>query len=83
MYNHFKRMTKSGSVNIPVGMRRELGIQEKDPVEVSTEEGKIIIEPYSPRCTFCGGRDGVIKFHGRGICKNCAKQAVNKFEGRD
>lgn len=81
METAYKKMTSHGSISIPVAMRRDLGIEPKDPMVVEEEEGKIIISPYMLRCSFCGAMDDVHKFHGRGICRGCAAIIVEKLGG--
>lgn len=77
----YKKMTSHGSISIPVAMRRELGIEGKDPMVVENEGGKITISAYTPRCVFCGTTEGVQQFHGKGICLECAAKAVDKMGG--
>ena len=54
MSEAYKKMTSHGSISIPVAMRRELGIEGKDPMIVESNGGRITISPYRPRCLFCG-----------------------------
>lgn len=78
---NYKKVSSHGSINIPAAMRRELGIEPKDPMVVSEHQGEIRIRPYTLRCIFCGGTDGVHKFHGKGICAACASGAFEKAGG--
>lgn len=77
----YKKMTSHGSISIPVAMRRELGIEPKDPMVVEQSGGKIIISPYTLRCNFCGTTEGVREFHGKGICGTCAAKIMEKLGG--
>ena len=54
MSTAYKKMTNHGSISIPVAMRRELGIEPKDPMIVEEHQGEIRIKPYTLRCNFCG-----------------------------
>ena len=58
-------MTSHGSISIPVAMRRELGIEPKDPMIVEEHQGEIRIKPYTLRCNFCGTTEDVHEFHGK------------------
>ena len=82
MNAQYKKLTSHGSISIPVAMRRELGIEPKDPMVVEQSSGKIIISPYNLRCNFCGTTEGVHEFHGKGICEACATKAFEKLGGR-
>lgn len=79
MSTAYKKMTSHGSISIPVAMRRELGIEPKDPMVVVEDGGKVIISPYIIRCGFCGAAEDVKKLNGRGICISCAEKAYKAF----
>ena len=81
MNTAYKKVTSHGSISIPVAMRRDLGIEPKDPMGVEEKNGKIIISPYTLRCVFCGAGEGVREFFGRGICGECAGKIMEGTEG--
>lgn len=80
--SNYKKVSSHGSINIPVTMRREMGIQGGDPMEVSLNDGVVMVKPYMPRCIFCGVNDeGVIhKFRGKFICSDCAAESYGKVK---
>lgn len=72
----YKRVAKSGSINIPIDIRRELDIQGGDGIEIQkTQEGKLVLSRYRPRCHFCQSDENVMEASGNYICRKCA-QAV-------
>ncbi len=77
----YKKMTSHGSISIPVAMRRELGIEPKDPMEVEIHQGEIRIRPYMLRCNFCSTTENVHRFQGKGICEACAAEIHKKLGG--
>lgn len=85
MNTAYKKISSHGSINIPVAMRRELGIEPKDPMVLQTSGGGILITPYVLRCSFCGETEKVIKYLGKGICTDCAArlaaEVLEKSEG--
>lgn len=81
MSKEYKKMTSHGSISIPVAMRRNLGIEPKDPMVVVEHQGEIRIRPYTPRCIFCGVTDGVHEFRGKGICGACAAELLEESGG--
>lgn len=83
MKSNFKKISSHGSINIPVAMRREMGIQAGDPMSVSMDDGKVVVKPYTPRCLICEGTDDILKLDGKHICKKCAQRAVELMEGDD
>lgn len=83
MKNNYKKLSSHGSINIPIAMRREMGLQGGDPMEVSLRDGVVTVKPYMPRCIFCGtdDADAVHKLHGKFICQGCAAEAFQKVKG--
>ena len=70
-----KRVSKSGGISIPVGLRRELAIRPGDALDVETDaQGNVILKRHLPRCVFCGCTENVNIFMGKGICRTCAGQ---------
>ena len=68
---YFKKMTSHGSINVPAALRRELGIQNRDPMVVEEENGVIVIRPYNPKCVICGVEHISWKAKGKGLCDEC------------
>lgn len=69
-----KRITKSGGISIPVGLRRELNLQPGDALDVEVDgKGRVILAPHLPRCVFCGSTEEVRTYNGKGICQACAE----------
>lgn len=76
----YKKVSSHGSINIPVALRRELGIEPRDAMEVDAENGKIVIKPYVERCIFCRGEDKVRRLNGKGVCESCLEKLNQKGE---
>lgn len=78
MKSNYKKISSHGSINIPVAMRREIGLQPGDPMEVTLDNGNITVKRYTPRCIFCETTEQVTLFAGKGICKACAELIQEK-----
>jgi AbrB family transcriptional regulator, transcriptional pleiotropic regulator of transition state genes len=65
-----------GRVVLPMELRRTLGINITDPVEIYVEGEYIILKKYSPACMFCDNSSDMIEFKGKKICKNCLNDIV-------
>lgn len=81
MDRNYKKLSSHGSINIPVAMRRDMGLQGGDPMEVSMRDGIVIVTPYTPRCLFCETTEKVHRFKGKGICEECARLVNEKIGG--
>lgn len=83
MHKKYKKLSSHGSISIPADMRREIGIQGGDPMEVALEEGNITVKPYAPRCIFCESTEEVKLLHGKGICSVCVEEILDKLRKED
>ncbi len=72
-----RRMDELGRIVIPKEMRKQLNIEEKDPIEISVEGASIVLTKYENRCVFCGAVKPAIRYNGKLICSKCIK-AINK-----
>ena len=64
-----------GRIVLPMEIRKQLGITERnDALEIYTEGDKIILKKYAPDCVFCGSEKNIIQFKGKNICAKCKKE---------
>ncbi|ERI05022.1 AbrB/MazE/SpoVT family DNA-binding domain-containing protein [Aneurinibacillus aneurinilyticus] len=66
-----RKVDELGRVVIPIELRRNLGIAEKDGLEIFVDDEKIILKRYAPACIFCDSADNITNYRGRNICKSC------------
>ena len=69
-----RRVDELGRIVIPVELRRTLGIEIRDPLEIFTENNTIILRKYEPACVFCGNSKDIISIKGRNICGECISE---------
>jgi len=67
-----RKVDELGRVVIPIELRRTLGIEEKDALEIYVDSDKIILKKYEPACVFCGNAENVEIFKGKNVCRECA-----------
>ena len=60
-----------GRFVIPKEIRKTMNINLCDPLEVFTENDRIILKKYAPACILCGEMENVINFKGKLICTQC------------
>ncbi|HBG43043.1 MAG TPA: AbrB family transcriptional regulator, partial [Firmicutes bacterium] len=72
-----RKIDELGRFVLPMEMRKMMGIEIKDPMEVyfDSETQSIILKQYKPGCVFCGSVDGTKLFKGHYVCKECVKGA--------
>ncbi len=66
-----RKVDELGRVVIPIELRRTLGIEVKDALEIYVDAEKIILKKYEPACLFCGNADDVKHFGNRIVCREC------------
>ena len=66
-----RRVDELGRVVIPIELRRTFGIEEKDGLEIYTDNDRIVLRKHEPACVFCGSADEVTNFKGKNVCKEC------------
>jgi transcriptional pleiotropic regulator of transition state genes len=68
-----RKLDNLGRIVVPIELRKILGIEIRDSIEIYTEGDQIILRKYAPGCVFCGeAKDIVIQRSGKMICRKCA-----------
>jgi transcriptional pleiotropic regulator of transition state genes len=74
-----RKVDELGRVVLPIELRRNLDIHEKDALEIFVDDEKIILKKYEPADIFSGSMDDLIDFKGKKVSKlsiiEMAKQA--------
>ena len=68
-----RKVDELGRIVIPIEMRRTLGVDNRDPIELFIEAGAIILRKYAPGCVFCGNPKDNIEYAGKRICRDCIR----------
>ncbi|MZP29262.1 AbrB/MazE/SpoVT family DNA-binding domain-containing protein [Heliobacterium undosum] len=76
-----RKVDELGRVVIPIELRRTLGIDEKDALEIYVDHEKIILKKYEPACVFCGSAVQVQNFRGKIVCRECAVSMAHNAAG--
>ena len=69
-----RRIDELGRVVLPVDLRRALGLDVRDSVEVFVDEDAIILRKYQPSCVFCDSSKSVTLFRNKPVCAECRRQ---------
>ncbi|GAB6153472.1 AbrB/MazE/SpoVT family DNA-binding domain-containing protein [Desulfosporosinus burensis] len=67
-----RKVDELGRIVLPIELRRTLGIDEKDALEIYVDQERIILKKYEPACVFCGNASNNQMFHGKNVCRDCA-----------
>ena len=72
-----RKVDELGRIVLPIELRRTLGIDIKDSLEIYVEDSKVILQKYEPTCIFCGESNDVITYADKNICKSCLEKLKN------
>lgn len=73
-----RKVDELGRIVIPIELRRTMGIEEKDALEIYVDNEKIILKKYEPACIFCGNAEEVINYKGKNLCRNCLTELIKQ-----
>lgn len=68
-----------GRVVLPAELRRTLGIEKTDSLEIFTDEDSIVLRKHRPGCIFCGNTESITYFNKTPVCFNCAKTIADNI----
>lgn len=65
-----RKVDELGRIVLPIELRRNLDIQEKDALEIFVDNEKIILKKYQPADIFDGSMEDLIDYKGKKISKS-------------
>ena len=71
-----RKVDQLGRIVLPIELRRKLGINIKDSLEIYVDGEKIMLKKYAPACIFCGESSDLTEHKGKMICRNCINEAL-------
>ena len=69
-----RKVDELGRIVIPIELRRNLDIEEKDPLEIYVNEDTIVLKKHESTCIFCGAVKNVTTYKDKNVCSNCIRQ---------
>lgn len=74
-----RKVDELGRIVLPIELRRTMGIEVKDPLEIFVNGQSIILKKYNPSCIFCGSADNVMPYKERMVCSDCMDELAGLF----
>jgi len=75
-----RKVDELGRIVIPIELRRTMGIDIKDPLEIFVDAEKIILRKYEPTCIFSGSAENLINFKGKMVSKDVLDELISSFD---
>lgn len=77
-----RKLDDLGRVVLPVGIRKEMGWQERDALLIKqTSSTQVTIEKAYPTCFVCGATDGLVQIGETNICGACRDRLKDAKDG--
>ncbi|PHV70208.1 AbrB family transcriptional regulator [Sporanaerobium hydrogeniformans] len=64
-----RKVDELGRVVLPIELRRNLDINEKDALEIFVDDDRIILKKYEPADIFNGSMDDLVDYKGKKVAK--------------
>jgi transcriptional pleiotropic regulator of transition state genes len=74
-----RKVDELGRIVLPKELRTILNINERDSIEIFTDNDKIILQKYQPACVFCNNANDIIYFNGKRVCAECIEKLKNQL----
>lgn len=65
-----RKLDELGRITLPIELRRNLNVNERDPLEIFVDEDKIILKKYEPSDIFTGEMSDLIEYCGKKVSKD-------------
>ena len=66
-----RKVDELGRIVLPIEIRRNLDIAERDELEIFMENDQIILQKYEPNCVFCSSSYNLVSYKGKNVCRDC------------
>ena len=74
-----RKVDELGRIVLPIELRRTLGIEEKDRIEIFVEGESVILRKFQPTCIFCDNAKDLILYKGKNICPDCIRSMESQI----
>ena len=71
-----RKVDELGRVVLPIELRRNMGIEIKDSLEIFVDENMIVLKKYEPAGIFTGSMDDLIDYKGKKVFKKKLKRSL-------
>lgn len=68
-----RKIDDLGRIVLPIELRKKMGIEQRDPIEIYVDSDMIILKKHETECVFCGSRKALAEYKGKHVCASCAK----------
>ncbi len=75
-----RQLDTLGRIVLPIELRRTMGIDVKDMLEIFVDNDSIVLKKYHPCCVFCNDARDVVAYKNKLVCRKCLAELANSAE---
>lgn len=68
-----RKVDELGRIVLPIELRRNLGIEDGDALEIYMDGENIVLKKNETTCLFCGSDQRLVSYKGKFVCQECAR----------
>lgn len=65
-----RKLDELGRITLPIELRRNLDVKDRDPLEMFVDQETIILKKYSPADVFTGEMNDLVEYKGKKVSKS-------------
>ncbi len=69
-----RKLDELGRITLPVEIRRNFDIKEKDALEIFVDQERIVLKKYQPADIFSGEMEDLIDYYGKKVSKKSIRE---------
>lgn len=70
----FRKIDELGRIVIPIDIRRKLGVNNGESLEIALQNDTVILKKHQETCIFCFGSENLVQFEGKLVCAKCLEK---------
>ncbi|MER2081202.1 MAG: AbrB/MazE/SpoVT family DNA-binding domain-containing protein [Ruminococcus sp.] len=74
IFTNFREIDKLGRIVISKDIRKHLGINPGDTLQINAEGDTIVIKKAEQKCVFCNSDESLVELDGKSVCQSCVKK---------
>ena len=71
-----RRLDELGRITLPIELRRNLNVEERDQLEIFTEKDRIILKKYEPSDVFTGDTKDLVEYKGKMVSRKTIRELM-------
>jgi len=77
----YRKVDDLGRIVLPAELRKTLGLKEGSALDITLEDGCVVLSPRQEACVFCGGNKDLNPFRLKMICATCREEIAGSPSG--